>query len=379
MCPEDFFDGDTQPIDTGSNIEPTEQILPVEITDSEVLEIPEAVIAGATIKKSPERGKENLENEDVLLINGTTGLVVIADGMGGLRQGKKAAKTFAEYIDNFVTINRKTAPILDTFLPTFVPQLEEEYSDTTGTAIKLESNTTELDIVHIGDTRLYAIRKTHNNSYSLVQLTADMNLAFSNHPLFEPITTYLLGLGSEISDKEKEKLYVQKTNAIRTAVKNYSDGTINLDSLIQVIRPPEEGNVLRWLDYNVVDEYARNKPLPEYTFVFQDCAEDQTSYGFFGHPEKLQKSTYTLESNDVGFLLLTDGITNVLSSGLLQSIVETVLQQHISQEQASAEIVKQITAIAENPQEHSKPEEILTVRNEIKNDDRTAGCLLLSK
>ena len=137
------------------------------------------------------------ENEDFFFCNypyitgdkgsGISCLSVIADGMGGLHNGKEAAKiainTFVNHISQqSFDYEDKSESVLNHMEKGFeisnekvieMSKVNRLYSGTTLTAALLIKD--KLFITHVGDTRAYILNKNFFGRYSSYQITSDHN------------------------------------------------------------------------------------------------------------------------------------------------------------------------------------------------------------
>lgn len=153
--------------------------------------------------------------------SGISCLSVIADGMGGLHNGKEAAKiaidTFVNYISQQSFDHKeKSGIVLDYMEKGFkisnekvieMSKINKLYSGTTLTAALLIRE--RLFITHVGDTRAYILNKNFFGKYSSYQVTSDHN------PVNQPFKlTEFVGNQDKKIEPSKYEISVKPGNII---------------------------------------------------------------------------------------------------------------------------------------------------------------------
>lgn len=137
-----------------------------------------------TTLKLSDKGLKREENEDSILINKEKNLFLVADGMGGHKNGKEASQLVVDTFNNYISTNRILNITNKEHLPEIIQECVNLSSDeiksyarknsikstigSTLVGIYKNKQINELSIFHIGDSRAYRIR---NNQ--LEQLTID--------------------------------------------------------------------------------------------------------------------------------------------------------------------------------------------------------------
>lgn len=170
-----------------------------------------------------DNGLSRERNEDSLCIDPHTGLLCVADGLGGHASGEVASKMAVEkikdfikrsesgeehFIQNYVKGYSETANILNSAVLSANKEIYKSAQDTpqwhgmgtTVSAALLKEN--RLSIAHVGDSRIYLVRAGY-----LEQLTDDHNMAYEQkrHPQaakpsrsMKHVLTRAVGIGPDV-------------------------------------------------------------------------------------------------------------------------------------------------------------------------------------
>lgn len=104
-------------------------------------------------------GRQRPNNEDRVVIDPSCGLVVVADGMSGEHAGEVAAETSCRSIADVVRRAGLDEPVLADALGAAAARVAELGSGTTVAAVRIVPGEALAEIAHVGDVRVYVVRK----------------------------------------------------------------------------------------------------------------------------------------------------------------------------------------------------------------------------
>lgn len=207
------------------------------------------------------------ENQDIILIeqlSSDTQIYLIADGMGGYENGKKAAElvsdTILNYLQNNNQINSKSIDEAVKKANLSIKKLNEEYDSKSGTTIGgLIRNQEKSFLFWVGDVSLYLFKDDNqifkSKSHSLINEMLDMGNIISS----ENIEKYKHIVTKSISGKREiiEKGYFEINNYEYSSFIICSDGVTDTISILDISK----------LEFEKINIELINKSKDNYSYI----------------------------------------------------------------------------------------------------------------